>query len=230
LGLKKAYQHWPDSDWFLYTEYDCLFTFNAFQAELAWADSRGAWCVGTDLRRFDFRIPYFEALLGRGPIRHSYYLLGCCMFLSRRFLAELHEMAFLDRLLDATKDCAKGFFPGHPRWAFEEELWPTAAVQLGGSLYELACWKCLDHAWHPRYADDPHVFYAEGEHPLWRGRFPAYSVRYALDVTPADISSETSIAHPVKNLDNPVRAYQRQRRQAVRGMQTGLCYTMIVVP
>ena len=100
LGLKKAYQHWPDSDWFLYTEYDCLFTFNAFQAELAWADSRGAWCVGTDLRRFDFRIPYFEALLGRGPIRHSYYLLGCCMFLSRRFLAELHEMAFLDRLVE----------------------------------------------------------------------------------------------------------------------------------
>lgn len=215
LGLKRAYQYWPDSDWFLYTEYDCLFLSDAFKAELAYADSRNAWCVGVDLRRFDFTMPLLEQLLDRGHIRYSYYFLGCLLFLSRRFLATLVECGFLDRLLDTTRDFRKSFFPGYRRWSFEEELWATAAVQLGGSLYELACWKCEDRQWHAPYLDDPCVSYASGEHPLWRGRFPVYSIRYQPDVTEQDIAAEASIAHPVKELQSPIRLAQRLRRESI---------------
>jgi len=34
LGMKKLYDYWPDSDWFLYLEYDCLFASNDFLEDL----------------------------------------------------------------------------------------------------------------------------------------------------------------------------------------------------
>ena len=159
LGLKKLYEYWPGADWFLYTEYDCLFNSAAFKADLLRAEALGAWCVGFDLRRFDFQVPLLETLLQSGPIQHSYFLLGCCVFLRREFLARLHQNGFIDRFLAATADFEKGTFPGSPRWAFEEELWPTLAVKLGGSVLELACWKGRDGEWQQRYAKDPHMHY-----------------------------------------------------------------------
>jgi hypothetical protein len=223
LAVKKLYEYWPDSDWFLWTEYDCLFASDAFKADLAWAESRDVWCAGVDLRRFEFQLPYFEVLLDRGSIRHSYYLLGCCLFLSRCFVAKLHQIGFFDRFLEFTSKFANGFFPGYPRWAFEEELWPTTAVQLGGSLYELACWKSADRQWHQRYEDDPHVLYADGEHPKWRGRFPVYRVRFMPAIGPGELRPEMSIAHPVKELGHPIRVYNRNHREdlARRGKQLG---------
>src|SRR5882757_3068814 len=60
LGMKKLYEHWPDSDWFLYTEYDCLFTSNIFYEDLQQANNNNAWVVGADLRRFDFQLPFLQ--------------------------------------------------------------------------------------------------------------------------------------------------------------------------
>lgn len=221
LGLKRVYELWPDSDWYLYTEYDCLFLSGAFRAELERADRLNGWCAGFDLRRFPFEIPFLEVLLDRGPVAHSYFLIGCCMFLSRKFLGLLHESGFLDRLLSATQTFTRGYFPDYPRWAFEEELWPTAAVQFGGSVYELACWKPADREWQDRHIDDPRAIYNEGDDPRWRGPFPTYSVRFRPLMTAAEVTAGTSIAHPVKGRHDPIRVYERGRRDGLRGVRTG---------
>ena len=232
LGLKKMYEAWPDSDWFISTEYDVLFLSDGFKSDLAVADKLNAWCAGVDLRRFPFQLPLLETLLACGPIRHSYYLLGCCLFFSRRCLERMHETGFLDKLLEATKGFSKGYFPGNTRWSVDEELWPTAAVHLGGSLLELACWTASDREWHPRIGGDPHLYYAEGKGPHWRGCYPRYTLRFRPQVGVADLSPEASVIHPVKRLDDPIRMHNRLAREARRNNQPPLRaeFTMIASP
>ena len=216
LGLQKAYSYWPDSDWFLYTEYDCLFTSDAFKLDLALASQSNAWCVGFDLRRFSTQLEVLEQLLDHGAFRYSYYLLGCCQFLSNALISKLAESGFIDRLLDATSQFQSGYFPGYPRWAFEEELWPSIAVQFGASLYELACWKGIDRQWQDRITDDPKVIYAEGDDSPWRGKHRTYLVRFSPEINPLEHSYAVSIIHPVKQFENPIRIYHRGKRDAMR--------------
>jgi hypothetical protein len=204
LGLKRLYELWPDCDWFLYTEYDCLFTSSDFKTDLSRAATLDAWCVGFDLRRYKFQIPVLEALLACGEIRYSYFMLGCCLFFSRKLISRLHENGFIDRLLEASASFPKGTFPGYLRWAFEEELWPTVAAQLGGSLYELACFKGRDDLWHQRYINDPRMKYGEAdpETPDWRGRHLRYVVRFWPKIDPTEMRPESAILHASKNLNN----------------------------
>ena len=122
LGLKTLFETWPNCDWYLYCECDCLFTSDKFKNDLIKASNKNAWCVGMDLRRHKFSFPLLEDILGQGLISQSYYLLGCCQFHHHDFIEKLHSLDFFDELIEKTKDFEKGYFPGYTRWAFEEEL------------------------------------------------------------------------------------------------------------
>jgi len=214
LGLKKLYEYWPDSEWFLYTEYDCLFTSSAFQEDLQKAADRNAWVVGSDLRRFDFKLPVLQDILSQGEIKHSYYFLGCCQFLHHKLVSKLYESKFLDNLIERTKDYTKGFFPDYERHAFEEELWATIGAHLGGALYELVCWTPKEGCWQGMKGNDPHMLYAGREHELWRGKFKRYPIRPSPDIALVDIRPETSIIHPLKKVDDPIRLHQKDFRRS----------------
>lgn len=213
LGLKTLYSLWPDSDWFLYTEYDCLFVSDGFKKDLDKAESLGAWCAGFDLRRFPFETPYLTNIIG-SKASMSYYFLGSCQFLHRNLIVKLSEMNFFDTFLNATEKFQKGKFPGYKRYAYEEELWPTLATHLGGNLYELSCWKGGENQEHQTMKEtDTKTLYAGKEHEMWRGHFKLYPVRNAPEIDNADLYPETSIIHPIKTYDHPIRlSFQDKRR------------------
>jgi hypothetical protein len=211
LGLKTLYETWPDCDWYLYSECDCLFTSNKFQADLAKAASKNAWCVGFDLRQYKFGFPLLEKILAQGPINQSYYLLGCCQFHHHVFVDKLYKLGFFERFLEETKSFEKGYFPDYTRWAFEEELWPTLAAHLGGKVYELCCWKGGEGRKHQDIKEDPHMLYAGSEHDQWRGHYKVYPVRNAPELAPEEVRPETSIAHPIKTALDPIRRLQRKK-------------------
>jgi hypothetical protein len=130
-------------------------------------------------------------------------------------VAHMRERRFIDRLLSATAQYPKGHFPDYTRWSIEEEIWPTAAVQYGGALYELACFKSWDLQWHFRYKDDPRVHYGGSDLPMWRGRYPRYPIRFVPEVALFETDGESSIVHPCKVADNPLRKYSRQVRDGI---------------
>jgi len=126
----------------------------------------------------------------------------------------MHEIGFIDRLLEQTKTFERGYFPEYSRWAFEEELWPTVAAHLGGALYELVCWQGGGGGeWQSMDTNDPSMFYAGAEHGQWRGKFKRYPVRNNPPITTMDIKPETSIAHPIKHFNDPIRMHQSERRK-----------------
>lgn len=205
LGLKKLYEQWPNSDWFLYTEYDCVFVSDKFKEELKAAEERKAWLVGVDLRRFPFQFPKLFEIIEQPTPKYSYYFLGCCHFHSGPFIRKLAELNFFDKFLEATKTYEKGKFPGYDRYAFEEELWPTLATALGGNLYELSCWKSNERQEYQLPLSDPIAYYAGKDHDTWRGKFRKYPIRNAPEIKSYEIYPEASIVHPLKELDCTVR-------------------------
>jgi hypothetical protein len=159
--------------------------------------------AGVDLRKYETP-PFLEEIVG-SKIENSYYLLGCCHFLHKNFVSKI--INFIDILLDKTQDFTKGYFPGYNRWAFEEELWPTLAYHLGGSLAELSCWQGTETGdW--QNVKGSRLFYGE-KSDLYRGDFERYPIRNTPDLTMIDINSKTSIAHPIKDY-NDIRKLQKE--------------------
>lgn len=211
LGLKTLYETWPDSDWFCYAEYDVLFTSDLFKKDL---EQKDIWCAGCDIRRFEFEFPLLEQILNEGSIRHSYYFLGCCHFHHRDFISKLYNLGFFERFMGTTSHFMSGHFPGYRRWAFEEELWSTLAVHLGGNLLELTCWKGGENREYQK-AFDPHMIHKIGDGTkLWRGDHKTYIIRNNPDIGEDELYDETSIVHPVKEM-NAIRNKQKKIRQEV---------------
>lgn len=209
LGLKKAYNYFPDSDWFIYVEYDTLFTSGSFKIDLERLERHNVWMAGVDLRRYE-AVPFLGELIG-SKIDNSYYFLGCCHFLHRNFVSKI--INFIDLLLEETKDFKKGYFPGYNRWAFEEELWATLAYHFGGSLAELSCWQGSEKGdW--QELNSPRLMFGN-KSELWRGDFEKYPIRNTPEITTIDINSRTSIIHPIKNY-NEIRKHQGEKRQMVK--------------
>ena len=216
LGMKKLYERWPNSDWYLYTEYDCVFVSDKFKEELKAAEERNAWLVGVDLRRFPFEFPKLFEIINMPSPKHSYYFLGCCHFHKGDFIRKLANLNFFDKFLDETKNYEKGKFPEYNRWAFEEELWPTLATALGGNLYELSCWKYGDRQEHQSpQSTDTKSFYAGNDHDAWRGKFKKYPIRNSPEIKLDEIYQEASIVHPLKEVGSPVRRELAIRRKSL---------------
>jgi hypothetical protein len=84
LALQNALDLW-DFDWLCYTEYDALFGSDRYRKNLELADQRDVWMLGNDGHVDAQPIPLVESMCGL-EVKHSYYLLGCCQFFSRKFL------------------------------------------------------------------------------------------------------------------------------------------------
>jgi hypothetical protein len=118
-------------------------------------------------------------------------------------------MNFYDKLIEATKNYYPGHFPCYPRYAYEEELWATLAAHLGGNLYELCCWK--DGEYQTPRENDPKMIYAGADHDGWRGRFKKYPVRNGPEIDLEEVVTETSIVHPVKEMNDIRKSFAKKR-------------------
>jgi hypothetical protein len=213
LGLKTLYETWPDSDWYCYVEYDVLFVSDYFKKDLRHGD---VWCVGCDVRKFKFELPLLEKILNLGPIKNSYYFLGCCHFHHRDFISKLYKMKFFENFLEATSNFMAGYFPDYTRWAFEEELWPTLAVHLGGNLLELACWKGGEHKEYNTKFDSHMKLKGDEEIKLWRGDYETYTIRNDPEIRLDELSPRASIIHPIKSIEKIRNSQELIRNRTIK--------------
>lgn len=199
LGMMGAWERWGESsDWYCYMEYDCLVGSGEIRDHLRMADERGYWMLGNDLKtRPDLTMPFLDGLEGSQVPLH--YLLGCCVFFSRKFMKILSEKSLFKRLLEKTN-----FFPSNP--ALEnrkgrkfqvldasEFIYPSLAVHYGGSIEQLASWR----------------------NGSWSGNFQHYPMRYRPDLSESDPFAQACVMHPLKDFENPIRARHRSIRRGL---------------
>lgn len=216
LGLMEAWKKWGNSkNWYCYMEYDCLVGSGETLKHLAMADERGYWLLGNDLRELNGTMPELERICGASGIK-LYSFLGCCLFFSSKFISELNKNDFFRKFLDYTnffssefklfsEDPAREYFGNRipkthtprsvrplPVYDSSEFIYPSLAVHYGGSVEQLASWdQTLE---------------------TWGGNCRHYPMRFTPDLSGNDPFQEACIMHPIKDANNPIRAYHRALR------------------
>lgn len=182
LGIQRAFEMYPKADWYCWTEYDCLFISPNFKEDLAVTK---AWCLGIHYRDRPFKAHLLSDMIKR-KIKKQFMFIGACMFLHHDFVSELNKIDFFNQFLAVAKNFSHRNFPNKNCIAFEEALWPTLAVAMGGKLKELAVHrKSLENG--------------------YRGKGKRYIIRFNPVVKLKEINEQTSIIHPIKSYDHPIR-------------------------
>jgi hypothetical protein len=200
LGLQQACSMWPDLDWLCYTEYDCLFTSDRFKKNLEMADERNVWILGNDGRVDHYTIPWLESWVG--PMKTSYYLLGCCQFFSRKLLDKFAEIKLFDKFLHFSSSFS-GQVPSYPGYDISEHMYPSLARHFGGNVGVFASW--------------------DGGH--WHGSSDVFPMRWKPEVTLQECNlKEVSIIHPLKTFNHPLRVlFRRRRRECEQSESLSTC-------
>jgi hypothetical protein len=189
LSLKRTYEKFPDVDWICYCEYDCLVASNLFEKELKDAKKRGIWVLANDVRIRNHSLPPLFRKIFDKDIGPTYINLGCCVFYRNQFIEKLVETDFFNKFFELTKEFNQGYFPDFFEHALEENLFGTLASYYGGGVEELASWA-----------------------GSWRGLWQKYPMRAPEEIPLQDISVSTTIIHPLKRYDNPIREHYRKMR------------------
>lgn len=122
LGYKSAVELFPDADWYCQIEYDCLVGNDRFRGSLERADEKDVWILGNDGHVDTEPLGLIGGLVGGDLLPNSYYLLGACQFLSRKFMETLLEHDFFDRFLFLTADFPGPDFPGYRGYDLSEHM------------------------------------------------------------------------------------------------------------
>ena len=225
FGLKQAYDQWPDKDWYCYLEYDCLVTSNFFESDLKKAEQLNYWVLGADLRLKKCKFPFVENIINK-KFNETFHILGCFYFLHRDYIAALNDLDFFDKFLSLTNYFYDGFFPmSSIEFDTAEELVPTLAYYLGGKVGCLSVWgDGLTHPHNSVVADngrrpEHHLgckLIGESSDFFWGGlgNFRKYPIRWRPELNENENFIETTIMHPLKNYNNPIRQYHRCQRNS----------------
>lgn len=192
LGLFNLVTKYPESDWYLYCEYDVLFGSSEFKDYLEQANKRNVYCLGNDFRVYgNIHLPFLNDFMGV-DIKNYYYLIGCCVFHKGEFLRKLLNIDFFERFLLATNDFSNGFFPDYEGYDIGEHLYPTLANIMGGRVEEISGY--------------------ELQYESWRGNYKKYPIRWKPDININENFNDASIIHPIKSIKNPIRQFYRCKR------------------
>tara|TARA_Y100000034_G_scaffold42710_2_gene52289 strand:+ start:11098 stop:11925 length:828 start_codon:yes stop_codon:yes gene_type:complete len=195
LGLKTLYEKFPSSDWYIYTEHDCLFASSEFKTNLKHADRQDVWMLGNDGKQEEIKqkLPLIEAIIGE-KINTCHYLLGSCLFFCNEFMEKLVELDFFNKLINVSNHFTEGYFPQYTGYDLSEHLYPTLATHLGGDIGTFAAWNEVTRE--------------------WSGSYRKFPIRWKPQLDPEKENfKEASILHPLKDYDHPIRITQRQRRK-----------------
>lgn len=185
FGMKELYLKHPNVDWYCYCENDVLFIGDQFKRDIEKA--KGKMLLGTNYRRDrDWELPLLNRVVG-GEVREQHYVLGCLMFMHRKFVAQLAEWS--KSLLRETERFESGFFPDFHGYAFEEQLFPSLANYFkAGSVQALS------------FEGRPH---------------PNYISRFRPEINQSEVRAGATFLHPVKNADDPIRLHYRKLRNKI---------------
>jgi hypothetical protein len=192
LGLMSAYKYWGNEvDWFTYIEYDCLIGSAGFKKELIETD--GIWCLGSSFRKNQTMNLSFVEKMINGKFEEIVYLVSACMFYHKSFLQKMLESGFFDKFLFYTNEFKKGYLPFYDGFDLTGHLLPTMVKYFGGGIKELS-------------------FYSE-EMNVWGGNYRRYPIRYRPEINNIEPFLNSSIIHPIKEINHPLRIYYREKRE-----------------
>ena len=196
LSLLTAYRNFPTTDWYCYLEHDCLITSSKFKKDLIEAEKNNIWCLGADFRRnqeLKINLSYLERII-KDKFKECTYLLGACVFYHRNFIKLAVENEFFEKFLFYTNEFKGGFFPFYTAWDLTEHVLPTMVMYYGGEISQLAV-----------YNED---------FKKWTGNYRRYPIRYrpAIEYEP-ELFLQASIIHPSKLYTDPIRDFNRAKRQ-----------------
>ncbi len=199
LGLKTAQEQWQNEDWYCYIEQDVLVTSERFKNSLKLAGEKDVWILGNNGHVDGFTIPIVDHILNE-PVskKNSYYLLGCCQFMSGDFLRKLvNEYDFFTKFLELTNGMDEGVMPGFGGYDVSEHMYPTLVRCFQKNVGVFASWD---------YKRE--FFHGHGQYfPMkWKPE-----LHYLRDNFP-----EASLMHPLKDLNNPIRIHHRNKRKLVK--------------
>ena len=176
LGLLKARSLWPKAAWYCYLEFDVVLFTDGFKADLAkLADIDDLCLVGTDVVPLDGNDHWIVKEILNDRRVSSYRTLGAVMCFSNYCMKCWESVNFLKLLLEKTHLYHADYFPNFRSYAVEEVVFPSAAAAFG---------RILD---------------------IQKSNPPKYPVRFSPPVNEREIMSNTTMAHPCKFLDSPVR-------------------------
>jgi len=195
LGLGKAYELFPEADWFLYCEPDCLFTSSDFKYNLTIADHNDIWVLGNDVQKDRIKLLLIEQII-KENINVSYYNLGCCVFYCNEFIQRLVEIDFFDKLINISNHFTEGFFPKYNGYDLSEHLYPTLCVHFGGDVGTFASW--------------------DSNKKEWSGNYRRFPMRWKPEIDLSEVYPETCILHPNKSVNSEIRKIQREKRRCLK--------------
>jgi hypothetical protein len=199
IALKEVAGLFPTCDWYCYIEPDCLVVSDRFKTNLRHAEEKDVWMLGCDGRvEAEVDLSFLETVFGKSLKGSGYYLLGCCQFFKGSFLRQIVESGFFERFLTATADCSNGYVPNYNGYDISEHLYPTLARSLGGNLGVFATYESTER---------------------WHGSYRVFPMRWRPELSTEEDFPESSIMHPLKSVDHPIRVERRRIRNAVRAAE-----------
>lgn len=195
LGMKTLYEQFPQADWYMYLEQDCLIGSTEFKRNLKHAQIQDVWMLGNDGRqeKEKHKFPLIESII-REEIKTCHYLLGSCLFFCNEFMEKLDEFKFFDKLINLSNHFTKGFFPLYTGYDFSEHIYPTLTTHLGGDIGSFAAWDMIQQS--------------------WSGSYRKFPLRWKPDLHPEkEDFAEASIMHPLKSFNHPIRVKHREKRK-----------------
>ena len=187
LGLYQSAIRFPNADWYIYAEYDCLAASSDFLIDLQNV-SEDCFCLGANFRYSKKKFPFLETII-KDKIKESRYLLGCLVFYRGSFIRRLLVEDFFERFLFYTNSFSQDYFPGYTGYDFSEHLYPTLATHYGGKIGGLVWWN--------------------EKTSVWEGNFSRYRLRWQPEL---DFFAGASFYHPLKSFHHPIRNLYREIR------------------
>jgi len=189
IGLQRLYEMWPDATWYVYLESDVVVLSSAFKADLVSLESKDVTLAAVEHRVQPKANNHWlvREILGKQDnplICHK--TLGAVMFFSHKCIKPLIAKNFFKEVLLRTKEFRGAKFPNFTDYAVEEIIYPSAAAAYG----TVVGLKALN------------------------GNPTAYRVRFVPNVRLDEVTIATTIAHPTKRYDDPVREHARCLRNA----------------
>ncbi len=188
IGLREMYPRFPKADWYCFSESDCLFVSDRFKSDL----NKNYAVLANDVRinDLDSDMVEFNEMVGH-PVKTQVMVLGALLFYNKWVIKNLYESKMFDRVLEFTKDFPRGEFPHFDSWSFEEILYPTLAVDMGGTAKELGLWRSCN---------------------VWSNI--KYLMRFRPEITMSELTS--AILHPLKSYPSKVRTFFAGSREKLR--------------
>lgn len=189
VAIQSMYNLWPNVDWYNCIEYDVLYLNSDFKIDLD--ERHGYSAVGFDFRDKGGSEDHWlvKDILGDEPDLKCCKMLGAVTFYSNHCVKSLIQEDYYNEIIQRTTNFHGDSFPDFHDYAVEEVIFPTAAT-LFGKVGNLS----LHDARSSYYTN-------------------RYTVRFCPEVKPNEITSQTSIVHPVKDRDGPVHEHYRQVRE-----------------